>query len=252
MSKVREQPTKASAPSVTRSKSSQDVVARNMFCSTCSILESEPVAIAGARTRLPLRLIATNISSRETQSFASVVNTQNQRQGAYRVGEKIPDAGVVQYIGQDYVDFKVEGSEALERMNFDSANVAAKQPTKRASASTNALASEYVRSISDTHFEVDRDLIGKLQSSPKLAGARAMPIHKNGSMVGVRLSGVRSKGLAYSMGLRNGDRVLAANGVKLKSLEASLELLGQLKSRDHWSIEIERRGKSIQLQVDLQ
>ena len=43
-------------------------------------------------------------------------------------------------------------------------------------------------------------------------------------MVGVRLSAVRSKGLAHSMGLRNGDTVLAANGVKLKSLEAGREL----------------------------
>ena len=253
---VRPQPVKSAAPTKARSKDATTVIARNMFCSSCVGGEDEPglLALGGTRTMLPLRLIATNISTLETESFASVVNTENQRQGAYRVGEKIPDAGIVHDIGHDYVDFQVEGSSELQRVNFDSANVATKKANQRAAASTspNALASEYVRSISDTHFEVDRGLIGKLQSSPHLAGARALPVHKDGAMTGVRLSAVRNKGLAYSMGLRSGDTVLAANGVKLSSLEAGLELMGQLATRDHWSIEIERKGKPIQLQVDLQ
>ena len=253
---VRSQPAKSTAPTKARSKDSSPVITRNMFCSTCigGADELALLALGGTRTMLPLRLIATNISTLETESFASVVNTENQRQGAYRVGEEIPDAGIVHVIGHDYVDFQVEGSGELQRVNFDSANVATKKANQRAAASSspNALASEYVRSISDTHFEVDRDLISKLQSSPHLAGARAMPVHKDGAMTGVRLSAVRNKGLAYSLGLRSGDTVLAANGVKLSSLEAGLELMGQLSTRDHWNIEIERKGKPIQLQVDLQ
>lgn len=246
---------KQQAPAPATSKNPTSLVTRNMFCSSCLPFEEPgPTDSIGTRTHLPLRLIATNISSLESQSFASVVNTQNQRQGAYRIGEEIPDAGVVHAIGQDYVDFVVEGSASLQRVNFDAVRVAGKTANRKAasSKSTNKLATEYVRSISDTHFEVDRDLIRKLQSSPHLAGARAMPLHKNGAMVGMRLSAVRTKGLAYSMGLRSGDRVLGANGVALKSLEAGLELMGQLGTRDHWNIQIERAGKPIQLQVDLQ
>ena len=71
-------------------------------------------------------------------------------------------------------------------------------------------------------------------------------------MQGVKLFAVRSAGLAHAMGLRNGDTLVAANGVKLQSMEAGLELLGQLKVKDHWSFDIQRRGKPVTLQVDFQ
>lgn len=225
-----------------------------MFCSTCSPLaEASPAASTISRSQLPLRLIATNISTRPSHSsFASVVNLQNRREGGYRVGENIPNAGLVEAIGRDYLDLTPFGAEARQRVYFDSKRVAARQSPRRAAGTGGSLASEYVRAIGETHYEVDRDLIRKLRQNPRLAGARALPLHSKGAMIGVRLSGVRTNGLAYGMGLRSGDRVLSANGVKLSSLEAGLELLGQLATRDHWSLEIERKGEPVQLQVDLQ
>ena len=114
-----------------------------------------------------------------------------------------------------------------------------------------SLAEEYVRVIDNTHFEVDRKLVEKLQGNPALGGARFRPMVKDGKMQGVRVYALRSSGLAHSMGLRNGDTLVAANGVKLQSYEAGLELMGQLKSKDHWSVEIQRRGKPLTLNVDL-
>jgi type II secretory pathway component PulC len=106
--------------------------------------------------------------------------------------------------------------------------------------------------IDATHFEVDRKLVETLKGDPKQAGAMARPVVKEGKMQGVRLFAVRSSGLAHAMGLRNGDTLMAANGVKLESYEAALELMGRLQTKDHWSVDIERRGGPLTLSIDLQ
>ncbi len=244
-------------PNLQHSKDATQLLARNMFCRECGPEEgiTEEAAEFGKPTKLPLRLIATNISSRDSRSFASVLNTESLKQGAYRLGENIPDAGIVRRIGPNFVEFRVEGVDRVERVHFDSGNakaVAISATRAAASRGGGAFADAFVRAISDTHFEVDRELIGKVRGNPKLAGARAFPQHNNGVMTGVRVSAVQRKGLAHSMGLRNGDTIRAANGVKLTSIEAGLELMGQLATRDHWSFTVERRGKPMQLVIDLQ
>src|SRR5215831_17920406 len=67
------------------SKDPQDVIARNMFCSTCD----PPL------TSLPLALLATIVASDPSSSAATVFNTQSFRSGSYSVGDTIPDAGQV-------------------------------------------------------------------------------------------------------------------------------------------------------------
>lgn len=242
-------------PARARSKSGADILERNMFCTDCSaVAVAESKAATSKRTQLPLRLIATNIATRAEDSFASILNTSDQRQGGYRVGQEIPDAGIVVSIGRDSLTFHNAVTDRNEEVVFDGANATVIAPSRAASASagSSSLAEEYVRVIDSTHYEVDRKLIEKLQGNPMLGGARARPVVKDGKMDGVRLYAVRSTGLAHAMGLRNGDTLLAANGVKLKSYEAGLELMGQLKGRDHWSVDIQRRGKPITLTVDLQ
>ncbi len=247
---VAEQETK---PAVVRSKSGAAIVERNMFCKDCSIaVVAEASSPESNRTQLPLRLIATNLASRAEDSFASVLNTSDQRQGGYRVGEEIPDAGIVVSIGREFLSFHNPVRDRNERIVFDGAEATVIAPSRAASASTSSLAQEYVRVIDSTHYEVDRKLIDKLQGNPMLGGARARPVVKEGKMDGVRLYAVRPSGLAHAMGLRNGDTLVAANGVKLKSYEAGLELMGQLKSRDSWSVDIQRRGKAMTLTIDLQ
>ena len=239
------------------SKDGAPLAAANMFCSDCQRRPAidHPEDTPSQRTQLPLRLIATNISSEASYSFATVMNTQSLKQGAYGIGQDIPDAGVVRRIGGTYLEFARHHDQKIQRIDFESGGVkvAARPATQAASSASSAssLVEEYVRVVNETHFEVDRDLVGKLKSDPRLAGAHARPITKNGQMAGVRLFAVRPSGLAQSMGLRNGDTVVAANGVKLESLEAALELMGQIHQKDHWSIDIERGGVPVQLQVDL-
>ncbi len=94
---VRVNPTAPVEPRVARHvKDGVQLNQRNMFCSDCT----PSVAVVTAPSQVPLtglalQLVATNVSQDSTLSFASVVNSETQFQGGYRVGDKIPGAGPV-------------------------------------------------------------------------------------------------------------------------------------------------------------
>jgi general secretion pathway protein C len=234
------------------------LVERNMFCSGCS--KEEPPTGDSGLTALPLRLIATNLAGPGSHSFASVVNTETQRQGAYRLGHRIPGAGIIENIGADFLEFRNESSQSLERLVF-SPEEKRQIPEARASAAgsrrtskrsrAQQLVEEYVRSTGKGTFEVDRRLIGELRGNPMLAGARATPVVSGGQVQGFKLYGVRSGSLAHSLGVRNGDQISKVNGTRLTSLDAVVATMGRLADDDHWSIELTRRGKPVELRYRL-
>src|SRR5690242_20480413 len=71
----------------TRSKDGSAFASRNMFCSECSpppvVASSDPSSIN--TTSLPLVLLATMVSVDPKDSYATIINTENQKQGAYSV-----------------------------------------------------------------------------------------------------------------------------------------------------------------------
>lgn len=228
---------------------------RNMFCSACSPDLGTPNKGPSLLTKRPLRLVATHLADNDEDSFASVINTQSHRQGAYQLGSQIPDAGVVEAITREYLEFR-NAELGVERIVFDASATQAIPASKAASARFNGtkptIADEYVRVVDATHVQVDRALVAKIQGNPGLAGARFRPMNKDGRLNGVKLYAVRNGSVAHKLGLRNGDAVLEVNSVRLNSMEAGLELMGELHTRDHWSFEILRRGKPVSLSVELQ
>src|SRR5262249_61727278 len=61
-------------------------------------------------TSLPLALLATNIGPRPQDSYATIINSENQRQGAYSVGDQAPGAtGKIKGIHFKYIDFEHNG-----------------------------------------------------------------------------------------------------------------------------------------------
>src|SRR3990167_1028736 len=103
----------------TRSKDGEPMAARNMFCSDCT--PAVPVASTSTDpssiqlTALPLMLVATSVGSSDDNSFATIVHTENQRQGSFSIGDPVPGAtGVLKAIKFKYVDFENNGH--LERI----------------------------------------------------------------------------------------------------------------------------------------
>ncbi len=254
--------TVAAKEPVRRSKSSGAWVARNMFCSLCesaAMLAVSGVAASGEPpiTRLPLRLVATNISTQDSYSFATIQNTSSQREGAYSLTNTIPGGGVITSISVKYVDFENTASHRVERIPLLAVAEASPLPKQQrtralpqnAKEELAALIDSGVQRRSDTEFELDRKVVDKLLENPSglMRGARFRPNVKEGKTRGFKIFAVRTNSPFSKIGLKSGDLLRSVNGMELNSLDAGLKIFSTLQSSSNFSLDIERRGKPISL-----
>jgi len=252
------------------SKSGAPLADRNIFCSTCQ--PAEPAAAEAAAvpsdpnnppiTSLPLRLLATNVSLQEAQSFATILNTSNEKQGAYWIGTMIPGAGPVTRILGRYVDFENQASSRVERISLISgegprpptraaAPVAEAPPSDPRAARDELLAAveSGVRKIDDSTYEVDRAVVEKVLSNPTAVsrGARIVPSVKDGKPNGFKLYAIKPSSVYAKIGLSNGDTLHAVNGFELNTMDKALEVYTKVRESSSLSVSITRRGKPMTL-----
>jgi general secretion pathway protein C len=240
------------------------LVDRNLFCSDCEPAVVMPVVVeatgsAPPATSLPLLLVATNVSSVDEASFATIRNTSSAQQGAYGLGSSIPGVGPVRRIGGTWVDFENRTAQRVERVSMRTVeaapSVAAPAPAPATPARTekDALTAEVaagVRQLSENTFEVDRALIDKLLANPTglARGARVAPSAKNGKPDGFRMRSVRPGSAFAAIGLQSGDVVHAVNGFELTSMDKALEVYTKVRQSTRLSVDVTRRGKPIVLE----
>jgi general secretion pathway protein C len=245
----------------TRSKDGGQLATRNMFCSECTppvaAINTDPSSIQ--QTALPLVLLATNVSTDPKQSYASVVNTESQRQGSYGVDEQLPGAsGKVKVIGYKYVDF--ENGGRIERLGLSGAPV----PVAVAAVPTPAPAENSgddlqnaidggIKKIDDTTFEIEKSLVEKVLVNPMAVakGARVVPAMKNGKPEGFKLYAIRPTSVYAKLGLTNGDTLTSINGFELTSADKALEVYTKLREATSLELEVTRRGKPVVLKYTI-
>ena len=256
-------------PVVTRSKSGRPLVERNMFCSECEPIE--PVAeTPGVEeedgdhvpfTSLPLSLVATNISSIDAYSFATIRNEESERQGAYWVASIIPEAGTVESIRPQHVDFRNEKTKRLERIALlgkteRPRKTETREPPQRRGKQGDLMAAidEGIKKVDDNNYQVDRDLVDKLLANPMSVarGARIVPSIKNGKPNGFKLYAIRPSSIYAKLGLKNGDTLHAVNGFDLTSADKALEVYTKVKESNNLSVSVTRRGKPVDLNYNIQ
>lgn len=263
-------PPTAAAPAP--SKSGAALVERNLFCSACS----PPVADAGAvaevvgseppATSLPLHLIATHVAAdRAGRSSAMVQDTPTGSQGAYRLGEPLPGAGVVVRIGGRSIDFENPATGRVERLAIAETAAPAKaapEPVaeepqddarpargrRAADPELTAALDRGIKAIDETHFEVERGLIESVIARPQAAarGARVVP-----GAGGLRVTRVRPDSAHARLGLKSGDTILAVNGVELSSPDKMLEAFTRLRNETSISLSITRRREPVTLRYQI-
>ncbi len=245
------------------SKKGNAIVSRNMFCSACLPEEVVEEVASGAdsdtvpTTSLPLRLLATNVSTESQYSFATIQNTSTERQGSYGMSQQIPDGGEIVRISVRYVDFRNAEKRRVERINL----LDTKTPTKRVDATREpstprnakeallAEIEEGVNKVSDTEFELDRKVVDKVLANPAsvMKGARVRPHTKDGKTDGFKLFAIRPNSLYAKLGLKNGDTIHSVNGMELNSVDAALRVYSKLRTATSLSVNATRRGKPVSL-----
>jgi general secretion pathway protein C len=238
---------------------------RNMFCSDCTPTVdtskgSDPSQIA--ITSLPLALLATNIGPRIEESYATIINTESQKQGAYSVSQVVPGAtssGKIKAIHFKYIDFENNGH--VERLVLLGATPPA---TPVAVAETPAIPDENkddmqasidggIKKIDDSNYEIDKSLVEKVLLNPMAVakGARVVPSMKNGKPDGFKLYAIRPSSAFAKLGLTNGDTLQSINGFELTSADKALEVYTKLREATSLEVEVTRRGKPVTLKYSI-
>jgi general secretion pathway protein C len=238
-----------------RSKDGTPFAQRNMFCSECTpavpVANADPSQIS--TTSLPLQLLATMVATNEKDSYATIVNTENQKQGAYAIGDQVPGAtGKVKEIHYKYIDFENAGH--VERLVLVGAAPPAAAATPVASTEgtgdenkdeLQAAIDNGIKKIDENNYEIDKSLVDKVLANPMgvAKGARVVPAVKNGKPDGFKLYAIRPNSAYAKLGLTNGDTLQSINGFELTSADKALEVYTKLREATRLSVEITRRGK---------
>ncbi len=253
-------------PVKTVSKDGTQFETRNMFCSDCT----PPVAVAVntdpssiQNTTLPLVLVATMVSPKdEADSYATIINNDSQKQGAYSIGDPIPGAtGKLKAIRFQYIEFENNGR--VERLALlgaappPVATVAATPPSSSDGEENKddlqAMVDSGIKKIDDNTYEIDKSLVEKVLANPMAIakGARVVPAVKNGKPDGFKLYAIRPSSAFAKLGLSNGDTLQSINGFELTSADKALEVYTKLREATSLEMEVTRRGKPITLKYTI-
>jgi general secretion pathway protein C len=166
----------------------------------------------------------------------------------------------VEFVGWDRV-WLANGSQLCQADMFAVAPTtpppAAATPPPASSGGPGALdptIAKGIQKISATEFKVDRGVVDKIleNQADLMRQARIVPEQENGKMVGIRLFGVRPDTLLGVLGMENGDRLQTINGFDMTSPEKALEAYARLRTADHLTVQVNRKGQNTNLDYNIQ
>ncbi len=107
--------------------------------------------------------------------------------------------------------------------------------------------------ISANEFNIDRTVVDKIleNQADLMRSARIVPEQENGKIVGIRLFGVKQDTLLGMLGMENGDRLQTINGFDMTSPEKALEAYARLRTADHLTVQVGRKGNALNLDYNI-
>jgi general secretion pathway protein C len=192
-------------------------------------------------------------------SFAALETQQEKgksflrRRGGELAGKK------VEFIGWDRV-WLASGKQLCQSQMFKppsggapAATASAQPPPMPGSGGLDPAISKGIQKKSATEFDVDRGVVDKVleNQAELMRQARIVPETENGKVVGIRLFGVRPDTLLGVLGMENGDRLEKINGFDMTSPEKALEAYARLRTADHLTVSVNRKGQETNLDYNI-
>ena len=111
-----------------------------------------------------------------------------------------------------------------------------------------------IEKVSDTNFNISRSMLNKvLDNAGRLIGIAAVqPKMVNGESIGMEIRGVRPGTLLTKLGIKNNDILESVNGQSLTSTDAALGAYTTLRTSDKFNLSVQRDGKSVLINYNLQ
>lgn len=184
-------------------------------------------------------------------SFAALETPKEKGKSFLRRRGGDVEGKTVKYIGWDRV-WLASGNQLCQSQMFKppaapSASVAA-APMPSATPGGTGVAEDIkkgIQRVSANEFNIDRGVVDKIleNQAELMRQARIVPEQENGKVVGIRLFGVRPDTLLGTLGMENGDRLQTINGFDMTSPEKALEAYARLRTADHLTIQVNRKGQ---------
>jgi general secretion pathway protein C len=110
-----------------------------------------------------------------------------------------------------------------------------------------------IHKVSENEFNVERSALDSIidNQADLMRSARIVPEKEGDKVVGIRLFGVRSDSLLGMLGLENSDRLGAINGFEMSDPQKALEAFGKLRSAEHLTLSLNRRGKPMNIDFNI-
>jgi len=206
------------------------LVERNMFCSSCSTLGSPGAPAATPELALTTAVLIETSLGPEPRATVRVIASDVQ--GSWGLGETIPGLGLVGRIAPQWIEV-VDTIGHRGRLTLLAAlEPAAGRGSDTAMSESPPAAlrwSARITKLDDQHYEVDRSLIRELVTGVTRAdGVRPVPILDHGEIKGVRLLGVSTTSIPFALGLHSGDSLTAIDGEPIKNVNQLLDLYARL------------------------
>jgi general secretion pathway protein C len=101
---------------------------------------------------------------------------------------------------------------------------------------------------------VNRGLVDRLLANQAalMSAARVIPHEEDGRTVGMKIYGIRRSSLLGRLGIQNGDMLRTINGFDLTDPTALLQAYTTLRSADHLSMQVMRRGQPMSMDYQIQ
>lgn len=80
---------------------------------------------------------------------------------------------------------------------------------------------------------------------------RVVPEQLNGKLIGLRLFGIRPGTLLDALGVKNRDRLETINGFSMASPEQALQAYARLRTASRLNVQLNRAGKPVQLELNI-
>ncbi|MCF6226551.1 MAG: PDZ domain-containing protein [Xanthomonadales bacterium] len=195
-----------------------------------------------------LNLLLRGIVSGETdQDGFAIIRNSKGKEAVYRVGRDLPGGGEVRGIFYDRVVLFRDGQYETLRLRLDQQLAATDAPFSVEPSSANTITASSIKTP-----------LGA-SSVPSARSKYALNVSAMASSYGLvkvpsggyRISLGRNASQLVKLGLRNGDIILSANGVKLDDEQAVESLIGQVMQGEGLSLEVLRHGQKQMLQPDL-
>jgi general secretion pathway protein C len=98
--------------------------------------------------------------------------------------------------------------------------------------------------VSDTEYGITRSLVDRVLANQAdlMRQVRIVPQEEGGRVTGVKMYGIRRNSVVGRLGLQNGDTLRTINGYDMTSPDSALEAYTRLRTADHLTLSVIRRG----------